>query len=192
MPQKSEYRPYRDFRSVRYSKLYWLNIDVTLRDIFFRQVRKSIAIVRREQSVGLEYCVLQGMGSVANSLTVGRDGVDFDRFIVDISGFLAEEDFDPIYQLRPTAKMIWNDLNARSPRLDIYIPNTLLRRLIELYVTKRIDKVQLATQIAVVGDQSGNISGIPEAFPLLGEAEHLFFRRVQCQLLSVYTSIGKN
>jgi hypothetical protein len=192
MAIESRYSVYGGFRTARYSKLYWLNIDVTLRDIFFQQGAERNRIIRHQQPLSLEYCVLEGLGAVANVLTVGLEGMDFDRFLVDITGYVDDEANHSIYELRPTGKMIWSKTNERSPRLDIYIPNNLSRHLIELYVTKRIDRVQLSIQIAVIGDQAGNLNGLPDGFPLVSEADHLFFRRVQCELLSVYTSIGKN
>ena len=60
-----------------------------------------------------------------------------------------------------------------------YIPNNLSQRLIELYVTKRINRVKLHSQIAVIGEEIGNLDGFPEGFLLLGDAGHLYFRRAQ-------------
>ena len=180
------------FRTARYSKLYWLNIDITLLDIFFRQRAGRRKILEPEHPLSLEYCVLEGVGAVANALTVGTEGIDFDRFVVDISGYFDSEEVSSSYDLRPAARMVWNKTEDRTPRLDIYIPNNLLRHLTELYVTKRIDRLQMAMLIAVTGNKSENIEGLQEGFPLLGESEHLSFRRVQCELLSVYTSMGKN
>jgi len=91
----------------------------------------------------------------------------------------------------PSAKIVWNHLNEHSLRSDNYISSNLLRHLVELYVTKRIDRVQLSIQIAVIGEQIGNLDVLPEGFPLLGEAGRLHFRRMQCELLSVYTSLAK-
>jgi hypothetical protein len=180
-----------DLRTSRYSRLYWLDIDVMLQDIFFRQLAVQNNVIRLQQSSSQEYCVLEGVGAVANALTVGRAGVDFDRFIVYISGYNDDEDLFLGYDLRPSARMIWNKSDDRSPRLDIYIPKNISRHLTELYVTKRIDTVKLSVQMGVAGNQAEDDSQ-PEGFPLLSEAEHLYFRRVQCELLSVYTSIGKS
>jgi hypothetical protein len=178
-----------EFRDARYPKLYWLNIDVALRDIFFRERTGASRIIQQEHSLSLEYCVLEGLGAVPNALTVGREGMDFDRFVVDISGYSEVEEVPSILEPRAPARMIWNNTNDRSPRLDIYIPNNLTRHLIELYVTKRIDKVLLSMQIAVAGNHSANLNASSDVFPLLNEAENLLFRRVQCDLLSVYTSL---
>jgi hypothetical protein len=180
------------FRTARYSKLYWLNIDVTLRDIFLRQRGGARTSLRTEHALSLEYCVLEGMGAVANALTVGSEGVDFDRFLVNISGYFENEQFPSSYELRPPARMVWSKTEDRFPRLEIYIPNNLLRHLTELYVTKRIDRLQMAMLIAVAGKKSESDIGLQEGFPLLEESEHLSFRRVQCELLSVYTSLAKN
>jgi len=163
-----------------------------LRDIFLRQRTERNRLIRHQQPLPLEYCVLEGVGGVANRLSVGQEGEGFDRFIVDIAGYIDDQENCLTFDLRPSAKLVWHKTNDRLPRLDIYIPNKLSRRLIELYVTKRIDRVQLHTQIAVVGEEIGNLDGFPESFPLLGDAEHLYFRRARCGLLSVITSLRKN
>jgi hypothetical protein len=191
MAIESRYRFFGDLRTSRYSRLYWLDIDVMLQDLFFRQLAEQDKIIRLRQSSMPEYCVLEGVGAVANALTVGRDGVDFDRFLVYISGYDGDENNSLSYDLRYSSKMIWINTNDRSPRLDIFIPKNISRHLTELYVTKRIDNVKLSVQMAVTGNHVEDDSQ-PEGFPLLSEAERLYFRRVQCELLSVYTSIGKS
>ena len=188
---ESDHSVFATFRSARYSSLYWLNIDVDLQDIFFRQGMGRKRIIERERPLSLEYCVLAGVGAVANALTVGSEGIDFDRFKVHISGYFEEEKLTSVYELRPPARMVWSKTEDRSPRLDIYIPNNLLRHLTELYVSKRIDRLQMAMLIAVSENKSENVDALQEGFPLLGESEHLSFRRVQCELLSVYTVLGK-
>jgi hypothetical protein len=192
MAIESRFRAYGDFRSVRYSRLYWLDIDVVLRSISYRRRIEPNNIVPHSPPLKLEYCVLEGLGAVANALTVGPKGIDFDRFMVSIAGQVEVEQSSFGLELRSSARMIWNDTDGRSPRLDIYIPSSLSRHLVELYVTKRINQIQLSIQIAVSGDDVDNLQGLPEGFPLLGEADHLYFRRSHCELLSVYTSLGKN
>jgi hypothetical protein len=189
---KSRYSTFGDFRTAAYIKLYSLHVDVMLRDIFVRQRTERNRVISHQQPLPLEYCVLEGVGAVANTLRVGQEGEGFDRFIVEIGGYIDDEENHLTFDFRPPAKMVWNKTNDHSPRLDIYIPNNLSRRLIELYGTKRIDRVKLHTQIAVIAEQIGNLDGFPEGFPLLGDADHLYFRRAQCGLLSVITSLGKN
>jgi hypothetical protein len=192
MAIKSRYSTFGDFRTADYIKSYWLHVDVMLRDIFVRQRTERNRVISHQQPLPLEYCVLGGVGAVANTLRVGQEGEGFDRFIVEIAGYIDDEENHLTFDFRPSAKMVWNKTNDHSPRLDIYIPNNLSRRLIELYGTKRIDRVKLHTQIAVIAEQIGNLDGFPEGFPLLGDADHLYFRRAQCGLLSVITSLGKN
>jgi hypothetical protein len=189
---KSRCSAFGDFRAADYTKLYWLHIDVMLRDIFVRQRTERNRLISRQQQLPLEYCVLEGVGAVANRLRVGQEGEGFDRFIVEIAGYIDDEENRLTFELRSEAKMIWNKTNDHSPRLDIYIPNKLSRPLMELYVTKRIDRVKLHTQIAVIGEEIGNLDDFPEGFPLLGDADHLYFRRAQCGLFSVITSLRKN
>ena len=180
------------FSNVQYQRLYWLNIDVTLRQIFVRQRNGRNRIFTSEIASSSEYCVLHGVGAVANALTIGNEGLDFDRFFVEISGYFESEGLASSHDLRPPARMVWNKVEDRSPQLDIFIPNNLLRHLTELFVTKRIDNVQMAMLIAVIGSRSETLDDGEDRFPLLGKSEHLFFRRVQCELLSVYTSLGKS
>src|SRR5579871_3726104 len=176
------------FGAPRYSRLYWLNIDVRLREIFYRQRRRRDDILPGPT----DFCVLEGLGEVANALTVTQHGIDFDRFIVDISGEASEEDETGASEVssRQPSRMIWNKTSDEAPRLDVYIPDNLSRRLVELYVSKRIDRVELSMQMAVVGNARETGEGLPDSFPLLGDEERLLFRRVRCDLLSVYTSIG--
>ena len=141
------------FRTARSSKLYWFNIDIVLRDIYFRHRSGWRKILEPEPQLALEYCVLEGVGAVGNALTVGTEGIDFDRFVVDISGYFEAEGFPTRDDLRPPARMVWNKIEERSPRLDIYIPNNLFRHLTELYITKRIDSLQMAMLIAVTGNK---------------------------------------
>ena len=191
MAIKSRYGFFSDLRTSRYSRLYWLDIDVMLQDIFFRQLAAQNNVIRLQQSSCPEYSVLEGVGAVANALTVGKDGVDFDQFIVNIATYYHDQGLSAGHDFGSAAKMIWNKSDDCSPRLDIYIPKNISRHLTELYVTKRIDTVKLSVQMGVTGNQAED-NGQPEGFPLLNEAEQLYFRRVQCELLSVYTSIGKS
>ena len=69
--------------------------------------------------------------------------------------------------------------------------NNMLRHLVELFVTKRIDFVKLSLQLRTFKDRIGNFEmASPDGFPLLSEAGRLYFRRSQCELLSVYASMG--
>jgi len=190
MAIRSLYSAFGDFSMTDYIKLYWLHIDVMLRDIFVRQRTERNRLISHQQPLPLEYCVLEGVGAVANRLGVGQEGEGVDRFIVEIAGYIDDGENLLTFDFRPSAKLVWHKTSDRSPRLDIYIPNKLSRRLIELFATKRIDRVKLHTQIAVIGEEMGN--GFPQGFPPLGDANHLYFRRAQCGLLSVITSLGKN
>ena len=189
MAIKSRYSSFGDFRTADY---YWLDVDVMLRDIFVRQRTERSRLISHQQPLPLEYCVLEGVGAVANRLRVGQEGEGFDEFIVEIAGYIDDEENHLTFFFRPSARIVWNKANDNSPRLNIYIPNKLLQRLIELYVTKRIDRVQLYAHIAVIEEEIGSLGGFPEGFPLLGDADHLYFRHAHCGLLSVITSLGKN
>jgi hypothetical protein len=131
---------------------------------------------------------LHGIGAVANALTVGAKGTDFDHFVVDVASFTQNE--ENYLEAHQSTRMFWSEAGPRSPRLEIYISNNMLRRLVELYVTKRIDKVAMFMQIAVIPEPFENTGTSHEILPLLDETGHLYFQRAQCELLSVFTSLA--
>jgi hypothetical protein len=176
-----------DFRTVDYIELSWLGIDVLLRDIFVRQQTDQNRLSAHWQGLPLEYCVLEGVGTVANSLNVDQEGEGLGHFIVEIAGYVEDGENRLTLQFYPSAILVWNKTNDRYPRLGIYIPNRLTRHLIELFVSKRIDRVELLTQIVTVGKGIGNLDRFPQNFPLLAGAD-----RSPCGLLSVTTSLEKN
>ena len=97
-----------------------------------------------------QYSILHGVGTVANALSVGDRAKTFDRFAVDVAAFQqSDEEFAPPEQHR-SARMIWNEIDVRSPRLEIHVQTKMLRHLVELYVTKRIDTVIMSMKIAIV------------------------------------------
>jgi hypothetical protein len=170
------------------SKLYWLNIELNINNILFRQQLRQKNMLVHPRPSTLEYCVLHGVGAVANALAVGENGTDFDHFVVDLASFMQNEEKN--LEERPSARMIWTEADPRSPHLEIYISNNTLRHLVELYVTKRIDKVAMFMQIAVIAEPVTNTGDSPEILPLLDQTGHLYFRHTQCELLSVFTSLA--
>ena len=60
--------------------------------------------------------------------------------------------------LNRLARMTWNEADVRSPRLEIYVQPKMLRHLVELFVTKRIDTVIMSMKIAVVLEAIGATS----------------------------------
>ncbi len=106
------------------SKLYWLDVAVAINDIVRQQrMAPGNPIVRVPRS-SLQYSVLHGVGTAANALSVGDGANAFDRFAVDVAAFTqTEEDFAHPEHHR-SAKMIWNEVDVRSPRLQIHVqPN---------------------------------------------------------------------
>jgi hypothetical protein len=130
------------------SRLYWLDINVTFNDIIRQQRIIPSHDVAHLPPSSLEYSILNGVGTVANALSVGDSGTSFNRFEVDVAAFVqTDETFAP-YELHRSAKMIWNEVNVHSPRLEIYVQPNMLRHLVELYITKRIDVVIMSMKIA--------------------------------------------
>jgi len=172
------------------SKMYWLDIDVTFNDIL-RQDR----IIPRHQIANLplssfQYSILNGAGTVANALSVGDGATTFNQFEVDVAAFVqTDEDFEPA-ELNRSAKMIWNDVDVQAPRLEIYVQPKMLRHLVELYVTKRIDTVIMSMKIAITRQPLGGVGAGSERLPLLDRDGRLYFRRTQCELLSVRASLA--
>jgi hypothetical protein len=171
------------------SKLYWLNIDVGIDNIYYRHRPVSRELLAHQKPQFLQYCLLHGIGEVANALTIGEAGADFDHFVVDIASLSYADDHHSDLEPRPSAKMIWSELEPRRPRLEMYIPGGMLRHIIELYVTKRIDRVAMFMQIAVTAESFVEKAGGADILPLLDGSGHLYFRHTQCELLSVYTSL---
>ena len=111
------------------SKLYWLDIELNISNILFRRRAVQNNLPVQVRPLTLEYCVLHGIGAVANALTVGETGTDFDHFVVDLTSFMQNEENYP--EPRPSARMIWSEVDPRSQRLEIYIWNNMLRHLVE-------------------------------------------------------------
>jgi hypothetical protein len=87
--------------------------------------------------------------------------------------------------------MIWNEVDVRSPRLEIHVQTKMLRHLVELYVTKRIDTVIMSMKIAIVQQIIVNAGPDTELLPVLDRDGPLYFRRAQCELLSVQASLTR-
>jgi hypothetical protein len=171
--------------------LYWLDIDVTFDDIIRQERVIPRHQVPRLPLSSLQYSVLNGVGTVENALSVGNSDTTFNQFEVDVAAFVqTDETFEPA-ELNRSAKMIWNDVDVEAPRLEIYVQPKMLGHLVELYVSKRIDTVIMSMKIAVSRQPiSGRGSGL-ELLPLLDKDGRLYFRRTQCELLSVQASLAE-
>jgi len=177
-------------RSDSRSRLYWLDIDVTFGDIMRRQRMISNDQIARLPPSAVRYSILNGVGTVENALTVGNSETTFNRFEVDVAAFVqTDESFEPA-ELNRSAKMIWNDVDEEAPRLEIYVQPKMLRHLVELYVSKRIDTVVMSMKIAVTRQPVVDRSPGSERLPLLDRDGRLYFRRTQCELLSVQASLA--
>jgi hypothetical protein len=172
------------------SKLYWLDIDLTFDDITRQQqIISSRVIVRRPPSA-FQYSVLHGVGTVANALSVGDMATIFDRFQVDVAALVQTEDNFGLPELHRSARMTWDDVDIASPRLEIYVQTKMLRHLVELYVTKRMDAVIMSMKIAVERQAVVDSNVESDLLPLLDKNGHLYFRRTQCELLSLHAALA--
>ena len=173
------------------SRLYWLDIDVNFKDIMRQQRIISNDQIARLPPKSLQYSILNGVGTVANALSVGESATTFNRFEVDVAAFVqTNENFAPA-ELNRSAKMIWNDVDAEAPRLEIYVQPKMLRHLVELYVSKRIDTVIMSMKIAVTRQPMSHSGLGSELLPVLDREDRLYFRRTQCELLSVHASLAR-
>lgn len=172
------------------SKLYWLDIDVVFNDITRQQQMISSRTVVRQHS-SFQYSILHGVGTVANALTVGDKTSTFERFRADVAALVETEGDFGLSDLHRSARMVWNEVDVRSPRLEIYVQAKMLRRLVELYVTKRVDTVVMSMKIAVERQDTIDTSAESGLLPLLDKDGHLYFRRTQCELLSVHASLDR-
>jgi hypothetical protein len=171
-------------------RLYWLDIDVTFHDI----MRQDRIIPRRQIArlplSSLQYSILNGVGIVENALSVGNSDTTFNQFEVDVAAFVQTDETFEAAELNRSAKMIWNDVDVEAPRLEIYVQPKMLRHLVELYLTKRIDTVIMSMKIAITRQPVGGV-GFGSDLPLLDRDGRLYFRRTQCELLSVQASLAR-
>jgi hypothetical protein len=157
---------------------------MTFSDVMRQQRMVSLSRIVRSPSP-LQYSVLHGVGTVANALSVGDWAKTFDRFAVDVAALVQnDEDFGASDHNR-SARMIWNEVDVRAPRLQIYVQTKMLRHLVELYVTKRINNIIMSMKIAIVRQMIADASLDSELLPVLDKDGRLYFRRTQCELLSV-------
>ena len=174
------------------SRLYWLDIDVNFQEIIrqSRMVPGNIHIRRPPSS--LQYCILHGVGTVANALSVGEKATTFHRFEVGVAALVQPDETLGVTDLHRSARMIWNEVNLPSPRLEIYVQTKMLRHLVELYITKRIDTVIMSMKIAVavVLETISDPRPDSELLPILDKDGRLYFRRTHCELLSVHASLA--
>jgi hypothetical protein len=171
------------------SKLYWLDITVNFRDIMRQQRMISSDHLSRLPSSSLHYSILNGVGTVENALSVGKGETTFNYFQVDVAAFVQTDETFAQVELNRSAKMIWNDVDNQSPRLRIYVQPKMLRHLVELYVTKRIDTTIMSMKIAVTRQPMADTDPGSELLPVLDTDQRLYFRRTQCELLSVHASL---
>src|ERR1700733_11699943 len=172
-----------------HSRLYWLDIDVTFNDIIRQERVISRHQVARLPLSALQYSILNGVGTVENALSVGNSDTTFNQFEVDVAAFLQTDETFEAAELNRSAKMIWNDVDVEAPRLEIYVQPKMLRHLVELYLTKRIDTVIMSMKIAITRQPIGSV-GPGSDLPLLNRDGRLYFRRTQCELLSVQASLA--
>lgn len=172
------------------SRLYWLDIDVTFNDIMRQPQMISNDQIARLPPSSLQYSILNGVGTVANALSVGDGTTTFNRFEVDVAAFVQTDEYFEPTELNRSAKMIWNDMDVEAPCLEIYVQPKMLRHLVELYVTKRIDTVIMSMKIAVTRQPVRDAGRGSDLLPLLDRDGRLYFRRTQCELLSVQASLA--
>lgn len=173
------------------SKLYWLDIDVNFHELIRQQRMIPSNIHAHRPASSLQYSVLQGTGAVTNALSVGEKGTTFHNFEVDVAALVQTDENITLAERYRSARMIWNETDVRSPRLEIYVQTKMLRHLVELYVTKRIDTVIMSMKIAVVLETIVDTSPGSELLPILNKDGHLYFRRTHCELLSVHASLAR-
>ena len=111
---------------------------------------------------------MNGVGIVENALSVGNSDTTFNRFEVDVAAFVQTDEYFEPAELNRSAKMIWNDVDVEAPRLEIYVQPKMLRHLVELYVSKRIDTVVMSMKIAVTRQPVGGVRPVRTCRCLIG------------------------
>jgi hypothetical protein len=169
---------------------FFLDIDLDLNNITRpNETFSNCAIVNIPQ-ISPKYSILHGLGKVANALSVGDMAESFNRFQVDVAALAQPEDNYNLPKLHRTTRMIWNEVDIHSPRLEIYVQGRMLRHLVELYVTKRMNFVIMSMKIIVDQQSIVDKKADSEVLPLLNNDGHLYFRRTQCELLSVHAAFS--
>lgn len=184
-PSRSSFREWPDPSP----KLYWLDIDVAFNDLARQQRITPFNPIVRVPRSSLRHSVLHGVGTAANALSVGDRANTFDRFAVDVAAFVQTEEDIALHHR--SAKMIWNEIDIRSPRLQVHVQPRILRHMVELYLTKRIDTVRMSMKIAIEREIIINSDPNSELLPVLDGDGRLYFRRTECELLAVQASLAR-
>ena len=114
---------------------------------------------------------------------------DVITFAVDVAAFVQTEEDIALHHR--SAKMIWNEIDIRSPRLQVHVQPRILRHMVELYLTKRIDTVRMSMKIAIEREIIINSDPNSELLPVLDGDGRLYFRRTECELLAVQASLAR-
>lgn len=183
-PSRSSFREWPDPSP----KLYWLDIDVAFNDLVRQQRITPFNPIVRVPRSSLKHSVLHGVGTAANALSVGDRANTFDRFAVDVAAFVQTEEDIALHHR--SAKMIWNEIDIRSPRLQVHVQPRILRHMVELYLTKRIDTVRMSMKIAIEREIIIDSDPNSELLPVLDGDGRLYFRRTECELLAVQASLA--
>ena len=170
-------------------KLYWLDIDVAFNDLVRQQRITPFNPIVRVPRSSLRHSVLHGVGTAANALSVGDRANTFDCFAVDVAAFVQTEEDIALHHR--SAKMIWNEIDIRSPRLQVHVQPRILRHMVELYLTKRIDTVRTSMKIAIEREIIIDSDQNSELLPVLDGDGRLYFRRTECELLAVQASLAR-
>ncbi len=67
----------------------------------------------------------------------------------------------------------------------------MLRHLVELYVTKRIDTVIISMKIAIERHVTVDTGPNSQLLPVLDNEGRLYFRRTECELLAVQALLAR-
>ena len=184
-PSRSSFREWPD----QSLKLYWLDINVTFNDLLRQQRMTPHNPIVRVPRSSQRHSVLHGVGTAANALSVGDKANTFDHFAVDVAAFVQTEEDIALHHR--SAKMIWNEVDIRSPRLQVYVQPRILRQLVELYLTKRIDTVVISMKIAIEREIILDSDQNSDLLPVLDSDGRLYFRRTECELLAVQASLAR-
>src|SRR5262249_4617459 len=94
--QPASVRPSSRERQDPLSRLYWLDIVVTLNDTRRQERMVSNDQIARLPLSSLQFSILNGVGTVENALSVGDSDTTFNRFEVDVAAFIqTDEYFEP-------------------------------------------------------------------------------------------------
>jgi hypothetical protein len=141
-------------------KAHWVDIDVVLNGIrhlcpsgLSKHYQHAPASCRAEE------CVLEGVGIAGYAPKAAGGSSNHNRFAVRIGPDDDNASVDEItFDRRSPCHVVSDQRADGSWQSNIYVRNHILRQIVELFVTKRIQNVRLSIQVSILRGQLGRLA----------------------------------